>query len=484
MIRSFIYVAILAFFSIALTLNGQTFNGKPVDFDNGKLKVTPDGRGLMFENGKPFFYLGETAWEMFHRLTIEETEKFLENRRQKGFTVIQAVALAELDGLNTPNRYGEKPLINNDPTKPNEAYFKHIDRVIEIAFEKGMFMALLPTWGDKLEKMPWGGIGPEVFNPENAYRYGKFIGNRYKNTPNIIWVIGGDRFGADEGGDFGGPRVNNWPTWDAMARGIKSVDTNHLMTFHPIGGNSSSQWFHNAEWLDFNMIQSGHHERSYTCTNLIKNDYNLVPVKPTFDAEPRYEDHPIRWQPDSLGWFNEMHVRQIAYWNLFSGGFGHTYGCHPVWQFHAPGYEPIGHCRNYWYDVLDLHGAQQMLHVRRLMESRPLAGRIPYSDIVLNPGDEYTRIVATKGDGYIMVYSAQGYEIELNNDLIPFDSLHVWWFCPRTGKAKNLGVMPKIPKGPLVQPMRFSPPSRGPGFDWVLVLNKEEKNFQPPGFYR
>ncbi len=63
----------------------------------------------VFEDGTPFFYLGDTAWELFHRLSKEDAEKYLENRREKGFTVIQAVILAELDGLNTPNMEGEKP---------------------------------------------------------------------------------------------------------------------------------------------------------------------------------------------------------------------------------------------------------------------------------------------------------------------------------------------------------------------------------------
>jgi hypothetical protein len=83
------------------------------------------GRYLVTERGEPFFYLGDTAWELFHRLTREEADLYLTDRAAKGFTVIQAVALAELDGLNTPNAYGDTPLHRNDPTQPNEAYFRH-----------------------------------------------------------------------------------------------------------------------------------------------------------------------------------------------------------------------------------------------------------------------------------------------------------------------------------------------------------------------
>ena len=454
------------------------FEGKPADFRKGNLKVSDNKRFLVFADGTPFFYLGDTAWELFHRLNFTEAESYLEDRRQKGFTVIQAVALAELDGLNTPNRNGDRPLINNDPTQPNEAYFCFVDSVIRLAETKGLFIALLPTWGDKLELMPWGGIEPVVFNETNAKTYGNFIGKRYKDYKNIIWVIGGDRFGADEGGDFGGPRTNNFPIWNAIARAIKSVDNNHLMTFHPIGWNSSSRWFHNAEWLDFNMAQTGHHDRSYSCfRDYIVNDYNKTPIKPTFDGEPRYEDHPIRWQPDSLGWFNEMHVRQAAYWSLFSGAFGHTYGTNSVWQFYSPGRTPLGFARHNWYDVLDLPGAQQMQHVRNLMESRPFLSRIPVNNLVLNPGDDYSYIIATKGDGYVMVYSPLGYEIELSALHFDAKEYKVWWFDPRCGKSRYDGVITIEGR----EPFRFSPPSRGPGFDWVLVLDEVGRNFPAPG---
>ena len=101
----------------------NAWKGLSADLSHGKLKISENKRFLVFEDNTPFFYLGDTGWELFHRLNKEETEKYLETRRTQGFTVIQAVALAELDGLNTPNAEGNKPLIDNDPLKPNEAYF-------------------------------------------------------------------------------------------------------------------------------------------------------------------------------------------------------------------------------------------------------------------------------------------------------------------------------------------------------------------------
>src|SRR6476661_1184107 len=94
-----------------------------------RLQVSSNGRFLQYDNGKPFFYLADTAWELFQRLNREEATLYLSNRAHKGFTVIQAVVLAPADGLTVPNAYGDLPLISGDPAKPNEAYFKHVDFV-------------------------------------------------------------------------------------------------------------------------------------------------------------------------------------------------------------------------------------------------------------------------------------------------------------------------------------------------------------------
>ena len=170
-----------------------------------QMKVSSDNRYLVNKDGTPFFWLGDTAWELFHRLTKSEAKAYLQNRADKGFTVIQAVVLAELDGLNTPNAEGQKPLINNDPARPNEAYFRHVDFVVDEANKRGLIIAMLPTWGDKWKKDTWG-MGPEIFTPENALAYGEWIGRRYAGK-NIVWVIGGDRHPGTE---------TNWPltaTW-------------------------------------------------------------------------------------------------------------------------------------------------------------------------------------------------------------------------------------------------------------------------------
>jgi hypothetical protein len=438
-------------------------------FSGGRLKVSDNQRYLVHQDGKPFFWLGDTAWELFHRLTKAEADEYLKHRSSQGFTVIQAVVLAELDGLNVPNSEGAVPLLNNDPAKPNEEYFRHMDYVIDKAAEYGMVIALLPTWGDKIFKDRWG-KGPEIFNISNAAAYGEWIGSRYKNRENIIWVLGGDRT----------PRKNSddLKVWRLMADGIvkgSGGNSQALMSFHPqpnsleMGG--SSNWFHTDTWLDFNMLQNGHCRDEITYDK-ISFVYNRVPAKPVLDAEPIYEDHPVCFNVADLGTSNAYDVRKYAYLDLFAGAFGHTYGCHDVWQMFDDGREPVNGPHVKWRGALDLPGARQMSFVRRLMESRPILDRVPDQSLIAEnnygPAD---RIQATRGKDYAFIYTAAGKPFTVNTGKITGAELTAYWYDPRKGEATKIGSFPNIGTH------QFQPPTSGYGKDWILVLDDAGKGY-------
>jgi len=152
---------------------------------------------FLLKDGQPFFWLGDTAWELFHRLDKSEADMYLKRRSEQGFTVIQAVVLAEMDGMHTPNANGDLPLLNDDPATPNEKYFEHVDYIIDKAASYHLTIAMLPTWGDKVFKDRWG-MGPEIFNESNAALYAQWLAKRYKNRKNIVWVLGGDRIPRGE----------------------------------------------------------------------------------------------------------------------------------------------------------------------------------------------------------------------------------------------------------------------------------------------
>jgi hypothetical protein len=450
-----------------LTLQGLVFGQKP--FTGGPLKVSDNKRYLVRQDGTPFFYMGDTAWELFHRLSREEADRYLKRRAEQGFTAVQAVALAELDGLNTPNANGDKPLLNNDPTTPNEAYFKHVDYIIDKAAEYGIVVGFLPTWGDKLNKMQWG-KGPEVFNAQNARTYGRWIADRYKNRSNIIWILGGDRNPRDGSQDIA--------VWQAMAQGIEAGTggaDKALISYHPqpnsVQDGGATKWFNNDAWLDFNMHQNGHC-RDTPVYDKITVSYNRTPTRPTMDAEPIYEDHPVCFNAKDLGTSNAYDVRKYAYLDLFAGAHGHTYGCHDIWQMYAPGREPINGPHMAWSEALELPAANQMKFVRKLIESRPILDRIPdQSLIVENEYGPAERIQATRGKDYAFVYTSAGKPFTVNLGKVSGGQVTAYWFDPRKGEVKQVGSFGN--KGQ----QKFSPPSTGYGQDWILIIDDASKQY-------
>lgn len=462
--------SIFVLFSIFLvsTVNAQkkSIEKPSVYFSHGKLVVSDNKRFIIFEDGTPFFYLGDTAWELFHRLNKSDAEKYLENRRSKGFTVIQAVVLAELDGLKVPNANGDLPLFENDPLKPNGKYFEYVDWVIKKAERKGLFIGLLPTWGDKVES--------KILNINNGYKYGQWIAERYKNYPNIIWINGGDRAGKPE----------TIPVWDAIAQGIKSIDKNHLMSYHPDGRNGSSTSYHNSEWLDFNMRQNGH-SASYTESYLnTKKDYNLSPAKPVIDGEPIYEDIGILFDPIKNGFANAADVRRPLYWNLFSGAFGHTYGNNAVWQMWTPERTPMFSPFLSWDKAINQPGAEQMQYARWLLESRPFITRIPDDLIIISdtistliPGAGINRFVATRDitGTYALIYVPVGRPFKVNMEVVKSKIVKCWWYNPRNGKADLIGSFSNTGQ------REFNSPDRGENIDWILVIDDASKNYPSPG---
>ena len=444
-----------------------------------RLRVSDNKRFLIQEDGSPFFYLGDTAWELFHRLNRGQADRYLRDRAAKGFTVIQAVALAELQGHTDPNPYGHLPLTDLDPAKPatkegaDNDYWDHVDYIVDKANSLGLTIGFLPTWGsywhDKIKD------DKPLFTAQNAETYGEFLGKRYKGKA-LIWILGGDRKIENDG---------HKEIIRAMARGLKKGDGgSHLMTFHPPGGAGSSQWFHEDEWLDFNMRQNGHVVEFTGRYDQTAADYARTPVKPVIDGEPIYEDHPVSFKAKDLGHSVSADVRRPLYWNLFGGAFGHTYGHHSVWQMYDKGRKPINGPLMPWHEAIDQPGAGQMQHGRRLMESRPFLTRVPDDSIIVPaevttsvPGAGARRYVATRdSDGtYAMVYAPVGRAFSVKMDVIKGPAVKAWWFNPRDGKAAVIGEF----KNSDVR--AFTPPDKGEQLDWVLVLDDASRGYRPPG---
>lgn len=450
-----------------------------VDASSYSIAVSGDGRCLVRSDGAPFFYLADTAWELFHRLSYEETEEYLKDRASKGFTVIQAVAVAELDGLTVPSASGFLPFKDSDPSQPlvlegpDNDYWDHIDKVVGLANSLGLQIAMLPTWGR------WWHDGDRVaFNPENAFTYGRFLGERYRDA-GLIWVLGGDRNPEN---------AEQYAILEALVSGLDSGDGGcHLMTYHPGGGHSSSEFFHEAAWLDFNMRQNGH-DNLYAVYDGTLKDYLRTPVKPVLDGEPIYEDHPIAFNPDRRGHSTAADVRRALYWDLMNGAMGHTYGHHSIWQMYdgQGGQRPgVNGPLMSWRDAMAQEGSSQMVYGKNLILSRPMVTRVPCTSEAFPPqgpetsipGSGNYRFAAARdtGGSCLMVYVPLGRSIKLNTSLVSASRISLWWFDPRTGSSTQFGTMDN--PGTL----EVTPPSPGEAQDWILVVDDASKGYPAPG---
>ncbi len=429
------------------------------------LKISDDRKYIVTENNEPFFWLGGTAWELIHRLNKQEIDQYLTDRAEKGFTIIQTVILAELDGLNTPNAYGEKPLIDNDPGKLNEKYFEYVDYVINRAKEFGLYIALLPTWGDKYNKK-WGS-GPEIFNSENAEIYGALLAKRYISCSNIIWILGGDRIPENE---------NHNEVIRAMAKGIRKIDSLHLISYHPIGGVLASDYY-NENWLDLDMFQSGH--------NLTGKDYQFVmkskkskPVRPVINGEARYENIPDRfWEKDELIWLEAADVRITAYWSMLAGAAGYTYGCNDIWQMYSIDKKPVIHARTDWKVAMHLPGSTHMKYMKELLTTFPWQKMDNDQSLILNenPEDDSYIICAFSHDkDFIIAYTPLGKPINLDISGMKAQKVLAFWYNPRSGKSKQIGGYSITDKP------EFMPWSTGKGSDFVLIIIDEKSNYVLP----
>lgn len=459
---------LLAWCTVAITAPAANLSVKG-------LQITASANGRYFEtrDGRPFFYLGDTAWTLFKRLDREEVEDYLRNRAAKGFTVVQAYVLR---GLTVRDLYGELTLIDGDPTKLNPRFFANVDWIVNRANELGLVVAMAVSHGEHVI-----GTKEKVFDPSNAYIYGKLLGARYRNNA-VIWLLGGDRNPTT-------PLVLD--TWSAMARGLKDGSGNtQLVSYHGSGpgpnrpGCSSSYWLHDKDWLDFNMLQSGHWWGSKNY-EFITHDYELKPVKPTIDGEARYEDHPdLGGTPRRMG---AHEVREAAYWAILAGAAGHAYGCNNIWQFYDPQRPPDPADKSFpfvklrgttpWRQAMNSEGASSMAVMRRLFAARPWYRLVPDQSLIVSgqgEGEDHAQAARAADGSFLLAYLTFGNPVTIDLGKLSGRSWRAHWFDPRTGSWHLIGEFPNN------NPREFKPPTQGPTADWVLVMDDAAKKFAEP----
>jgi hypothetical protein len=196
------------------------------------------------------------------------------------------------------------------------------------------------------------------------------------------------------------------------------------------------------------------------------SEFDGLRVPNPYGDLPLHDGDPLRPQH---GYFDAYDARKAAYWALFAGAHGHTYGANGVFQFSKSGEPDRFRSRRPWNDALALPGATQMGYARRLIESRPFLERIPDPSLLSSAprlGTDHIRATRGNDRSYAFVYSASGKPFSVDLRKLSGQTIRAAWFDPRQGTSETFGSFPTS------QVREFSPPTQGRDNDWVLVLDE------------
>jgi len=417
------------------------------------LKISATNRYLVDQKDAPFLLQGDAAWSLIVAASDSEVEEYFKNRRQLGFNTVMVNLIEHRFSTHPPlNLDGEAPFtIPGDFTTPNEKYFAHADWVIRKAAENGIQVLLFPIylgykgtdegWIEELTKL----------SPEKCLEYGRFLGKRYRNFDNILWVLGGDR----------DPRAVQEKI-DLIALGIREFDRRHLFTAHSDSVLPTPEEFASGGWLDVNA--------SYNCDAVhqrVSGDYNTLLVLPTFLIESCYEG-----EHNS----SAVQIRRQAYWSVLCGGFGHVFGNNPLWHYNGPTLYPF---EGTWQQAMDLPGSVSMMYWGRLLRSRSWYDLVPdekhqvvTAGLGEFEGDDYLAAGRTSDGSTVIAYLPTPRTIHVDMTRIAGKQVKAWWYDPRKGEASDGGTFPSTGT------QEFTPPGEG---DWVLVLDDADKKLPVPG---
>ena len=403
------------------------------------LSVHPSNRYLVTSEGKAFFISGDAGWSLIAQLTKADADLYLENRRQLGFNVVLANLIEHEFSSHAPsNYYGDAPFTGRPFVTPNEAYFAHADYVIA-------YLLLAPVYlGYQCGSQGWCSEIQSATIAEMR-QWGQYVGNRYKDYDNIIWVIGGDT----------NPSSSVRSKLESFVAGILEFDTRHPFTAHNAPSSMAVSPWGSATWLNVNNIY--YRSTDAGMISFSQTAYDRNPTMPFFMLEAVYENEGASAQQ----------LRAESYWPVLSGGMGYIFGNCPIWHF---GSSSSWCGTTNWKGALNSQGSTSMNYCQMLFNSREWWELAPdFSHTVLTSGT--SSVATSSSSASIIAYMPSSRQVTANTNGLSGDSVKAWWYNPSNGQAALIGTYAKGSRS-------FTPPSSG---DWVLVIDSKDKNFPAPG---
>lgn len=422
------------------------------------LKAVPGQHYVVDRNGVPVLIEGDSAWYLTECLDRADVDYYLSNRWAQGYNAV-LLDIAESGGddgfADDTNIYGCHPFTNTldgiytNLLSWNISYFTNVDWVINRAAHYGMCVFAYPLY-DNPPGFPGWYVNAMVGNPTtNLYQYGAFIGARYKNFSNLVWI------GA---GDYNEPNAPTNCLWNYIAAGILSEDTNHLITAQP-------QRTYPATYYSNFVTLNATYPACYPYIQSLAN-YEMSPILPSFLREPYYEgssndcDFPV---------LTDQACRQFDYWAVLSGDAGYFFGNGSIWLFQSG-----------WQNLLFSPASTSVPFLGELMTSRKWYSFVPDVNhtVVIGGYGEYGTIdfatTAREATGKtVMAYIPQdAMTLTVDMTSISGKSANAWWYDPSNGVASLIGIYSNTGT------QTFTAPGTN---DWVLVLDDASQNYPPPG---
>jgi hypothetical protein len=417
------------------------------------LKIAENSRYLVDQKDKPFFVVGDTAWSLIVQLSEDDVDRYLDDRCKRGFNSI-IVNLIEHKFCTTPphTRGGLAPFKKaGDFSTPNTEYFDFAYKVVKKASERGIAVWLFPAYlgfggGDEgwFKEMKAGGKA-------NLRAYGRFVGKRFADLPNIIWGLGGD-YTPDKG--------DQW-TVSELAEGIREEDGKHLMTAHGAPSSQSAvAAFGEPTWLSVNAVYS--YEKALFRPMLA--EYNRRPPRPFVLMETVYEG-----EHESV----PEQIRRQAYWAVLSGCCGQFFGNNPIWHFDGPGLFPT---KITWQKALDEKGSRDMVRLREAFAEMPWQDLVPdlkHLLVTKGTGENIAAIAAARTSDkklavvYIPSTGAEGRELTVDLGQLS-GPVQGQWYNPANGRRTVINEAPWPNEGSHII---HTPGDNGTKTnDWLLIL--------------
>ena len=461
------------------------------------LRVSQNHRYLVDQAGAPFLIVGDSPQGLMGRLTEADAEFYFANREKYGFNTLGWINVicagrdyptnhlaTTPDGIRPFSGFlqGKADFEHYDLSRPNEAYFVRLDHILQLALKHHLAVFL-----DPMETIGWL---PTLRNNgrEAAFQYGQFLGRRYHDYKNVLWLSGNDFETWKAGQDGALSRAARdglraaYHTWrqsdddalvHAVAKGIRAASPDQLQTLELQPNTSSS--LDDPAWTSFLDLNATY---TYSPTYLqMWHSYDQKPVMPTFLVESHYEFEDIG-SPSDPG--SPLVLRKQAYWTILSGGAGQFYGNHYTWSF-----------EDGWRSKIDTAGAKQIGYWKHFFSSIAWQDLTPdRSGVVLvsgasSPGNLQTAVsqsdyavAAKNADGStIVAYLPTVRSITLNASVLNQPAT-AKWFDPACGTYRSVGREPIKNSGNV----QFTPPEKncsGDG-DWILLLSTTKKGTAKP----